>query len=440
MRWRLFLLLSAMILGVQAQPTPGRLLVHCGTVIDPGVSPEPMPARTLVVRGERIEAVTPGFVRPQPGDQVVDLRQAYCLPGLIDMHTHLSMESRKGGYLDRFRMSPALQALRATVYARRTLMAGFTTVRDVGGNEGIDLALRDAINQGWIVGPRMFVAGKSLAIMGGHADPTNGFREDILGIPTEAEGVVDGVASARRGVRLAIKRGADVIKITATGGVLSIARDGSSPQFFEDEIRAIVEVARDFGLKVAAHAHGDEGMQRAIRAGVASIEHGTFMSDQTMQMMKEYGVYMVPTITAGRSVADSAKIPGYYVPVVAEKAQRIGPVIQETFARAYRAGVPIAFGTDAGVFRHGRNALEFVYMVEAGMPPLEAIKAATYNAADLLGQLDNLGTLEPGKWADVIAVERNPLEDISALQEVAFVMKAGVIYKQNGQPVPQPVQ
>nr|WP_279322515.1 amidohydrolase family protein [Rhodothermus marinus] len=286
----------------------------------------------------------------------------------------------------------------------------------------------------------MFVAGKSLAIMGGHADPTNGFREDILGIPTEAEGVVNGVASARRGARLAIKRGADVIKITATGGVLSIARDGSSPQFFEDEIRAIVEVARDFGLKVAAHAHGDEGMQRAIRAGVASIEHGTFMSDQTMQMMKEYGVYLVPTITAGRSVADSAKIPGYYVPVVAEKARRIGPVIQETFARAYRAGVPIAFGTDAGVFRHGRNALEFVYMVEAGMPPIEAIKAATYNAADLLGQLDNLDTLEPGKWADVIAVERNPLEDISALQKVSFVMKAGVIYKQNGQPVPQPVR
>jgi imidazolonepropionase-like amidohydrolase len=422
---------------LQAQPFE-RILLHCGTVIDPGVSPQPMRERTLIIRGERIEAVEAGFITPHAADQVVDLRAAYCLPGLIDMHTHLSFESRKAGYLDRFQQSPALQALQASVYAYRTLMAGFTTVRDLGGSEGIDLALRDAINRGWIWGPRMFVAGKSLAVTGGHADPTNGFREDILGVPTEAQGVVDGVESARRGARLAIKRGADVIKITATGGVLSIARDGSSPQFAEDEIRAIVEVARDFGLKVAAHAHGDEGMQRAIRAGVASIEHGTFMSEATMRLMKEKGVYLVPTLTAGRSVADSAQIPDYYLPVVAEKARRIGPVMQETFARAYRMGVPIAFGTDAGVFRHGRNALEFVYMVEAGMPPLEAIKAATYNAADLLGQLNNLGTLEPGKWADVIAVLRNPLEDIAALQEVEFVMKAGVIYKQHGQPLPRP--
>lgn len=419
-----------------AQPAE-RVLVHCGTVIDPGVSSQPMQERTIIIRDQRIEAVVAGFVTPQATDRVVDLRAAYCLPGLIDMHTHLSSESRKAGYLDRFQQSPALQALRASVHAYRTLMAGFTTVRDLGGSEGIDLALRDAINQGWIWGPRMFTAGKSLAVTGGHGDPTNGFREDILGVPTEAQGVVDGVESARRGVRLAIKRGADVIKITATGGVLSIARDGSSPQFTEDEIRAIVEVARDFGLKVAAHAHGDEGMQRAIRAGVASIEHGTFMSEATMRLMKEKGVYLVPTLTAGRSVADSAQIPDYYVPVVAEKARRIGPVLQETFARAYRMGVPIAFGTDAGVFRHGRNAMEFVYMVEAGMPPIEAIKAATYNAADLLGQLDHLGTLEPGKWADVIAVLRNPLEDISALQEVDFVMKAGVIYKQHGQPLPR---
>lgn len=421
----LFLLLGFAVSPALAQ----RTLIHCGTVLDPGVSMEPMTERTLVIEGDRIVAVEEGYMTPRSSDTVIDLRDAYVMPGLMDMHTHLSGESRKGGYIDRFMQTPVDQALRATQYAKTTLMSGFTTVRDVGGREGIDLALKRAILRGDIVGPRMFVAGGSLAITGGHGDPTNGFREDIMGIPTETQGVVDGVPSAIKATRLAIKRGADHVKITATAGVLSIAADGSAPQFSSEEIEAIVRSARDLGKKVAAHAHGDEGMQRAIQAGVASIEHGTYMSEATMALMKEKGVYLVPTIIAGKSVADSARVPGYYVAPVVAKALAIGPLIQNTFARAYAAGVPIAFGTDAGVFRHGRNAKEFVYMVEAGMPPMEAIHSATVNAADLINQTEHLGSLEAGKFADVIAVPSNPLEDMSVLQNVSFVMKGGRVYK-----------
>ena len=403
-------------------------LVHCGVLLDPGVSMDPMKERTVVIESGRVVRVDEGYTTGDSDDTVIDLKEAYVMPGWIDSHTHITGESRKNAYLDRFTLSHPFVALQATQYARTTLLAGFTTIRNVGGSGGSDFALRDAINRGIVPGPRIFVAG-GLAIMGGHGDGTNGVREDIMGVPGVEHGVVDGVGEARKGARLAVKRGADLIKITATGGVLSIARDGSAPQFFEDEIEAIVDVASGFGLKVAAHAHGDEGMQRAVRAGVASIEHGTYMSAETMEMMKERGTYFVPTITAGRSVADSAKIEGYYVPVVTQKALEIGPIIQSTFAKAYQAGVPIAFGTDAGVFKHGRNAFEFIYMEEAGMPPMEIIKTATYNAADLLGQLDQLGTLESGKYADIVAVPRNPLNDISAMRDVAFVMKGGVVYK-----------
>lgn len=432
---RLLFICAMLTAATAAQAQSGRTLIHCGTLLDPGVHDSPVTEMTIVVQGERVLSVEEGFARGDSGDEVVDLSDAWCMPGLIDSHTHIGGESRKDGYIDRFRMSAVEQALQATQYARATLMAGFTTIRDLGGHEGIDLGLKRAVAAGHVVGPRMFVAGKSLAVMGGHADPTNGYREDILGVPGIELGVVNGVDEAVRGTRLAIKRGADVVKITATGGVLSQAADGTGAHFKEDEICAIVQTARDHGRKVAAHAHGDEGMQRAIRAGVASIEHGTYMSDETMAMMKEHGVYYVPTIVAGRSVADSAQIAGYYVPVVARKALEVGPVIQGTFERAYRSGVPIAFGTDAGVFKHGRNWMEFVYMHEAGMPVFEIIRTATWNSADLLGQLDNLGTLEPGKYADVIAVPRDPLQDPHAMADVTFVMKAGRVYKQDGQQV-----
>ena len=405
-----------------------RTLIHAGTLID-GVADSPRTNVTIVIAEGKIAALEPGFSPPRNEDTVYDFRKKFVLPGLMDMHTHLSGQTEKAGYLKRFQLYPADHALMATQYLTNTLMAGFTTVRDLGGSEGVDLALREAVKRGDVAGPRMFVAGKSLAVMGGHADPTNSYREDILGVPGAEEGVVNGVESARRATLLAIKRGADVVKITATAGVLSLSGNAQNPQFTEEEIRVIVQTAADFGRKVAAHAHGAEGAKRAIRAGVVSIEHGTYLDEEAFELMKIHGTYWVPTLTAGRSVADSAKIPGYYHDLVVPKALEIGPKIQSTFARGYKAGVAIAFGTDAGVFRHGRNAKEFEYMVEAGMPPMAAIKAATYHAARLLGALDKLGTLEAGKTADVIAVDADPLQDIKALQNVSFVMKAGIVYK-----------
>jgi len=321
--------------------------------------------------------------------------------------------------------------LRSVEYARRTLHAGFTTVRDLGGET--TLALRDGVNQGWVQGPRIFAAGKSIATTGGHADPTNGYSHllaDALGEPGPAEGVVNSPEEARQAVRQRYKDGSDVIKITATGGVLSYARSGDAPQFTVDEVKAVVDAARDYGYTVAAHAHGKEGMRRAIVGGVDTIEHGTYMDDEVFALMKKHGTWYVPTVTAGRFVAEKAKIDGYYPDVVRPKAARIGPQIQGTLAKAWKAGVKIAFGTDAGVFPHGDNAREFAYMVEAGMPPLEAIRSATLNAAQLLDQAGSLGSLEAGYSADLVAIDGDPLADISRLQKTAFVMKDGVIYKQ----------
>ncbi len=419
-------LLSVLLyaLPVQAQ----RTLIHAGRLID-ATSDAVKTEMTIVIEKGKITSVVKGYLEGRADDRIIDLRSKTVLPGLMDMHTHLAGQFEKGGYIKRFQDYPAETALAAVKYLERTLMSGFTTVRDVGGGEGVDLALRNAVRKGDIIGPRMFVAGKSLGVMGGHADPTNGFREDILGIPGPEEGVVNGVESARRAALLAIKRGGDHIKITATAGVLSLASKAKTPQFTEEEIRVIVQTAADFGKKVAAHAHGAEGMKRAIRAGVASIEHGTFMDEEAMELMKKHGTYLVPTIIAGRSVADSAAIPGFYHPLVVPKAKALGPVISSTFARAYKAGVPIAFGTDAGVFAHGKNAKEFVYMVEAGMKPIEAIRSATYHGARLLGVEDSLGTIEKGKIADIIAVDENPLKNIATLMHVTFVMKQGVVYK-----------
>jgi imidazolonepropionase-like amidohydrolase len=308
-------------------------------------------------------------------------------------------------------------------------MAGFTSVRDLGGS-GVNISLRNAINKGQVTGPRIYTAGKSIATTGGHADPTNGYRKDLMGDPGPKEGVINGVEDAYQAVRQRYKEGSDLIKITATGGVLSQAKDGANAQFTEEEIKAIVTTAKDYGFKVAAHAHGAEGMKRAIRAGVNSIEHGTFMDDEGIQLMKQYGTWLVPTIIAGKSTADSAKIPGYYSDIVTPKALTTGPQIQATFAKAYKAGVKITFGTDAGVFPHGKNWMEFGYMIEAGMPAMEAIKAATLGAAELLGEKNKLGSIEAGKLADIIAVDGDPLKDASIFGKVVFVMKDGVVYKQ----------
>lgn len=413
---------------IAAQLFAQRTLIHAGALID-GVAETPRSNVTLVIEKGKITSVDAGFTNAKPGDNVLDLKKKFVLPGLMDMHTHLSGQTEKAGYLKRFQMYPPDVALAATQFLKATLLSGFTTVRDLGASDFVDFALRSAVQRGDVIGPRMLVAGKGLAVVGGHGDPTNSLREDLFEAPGAEEGVTNGVESARRAALLALKRGADWVKITATAGVFSLSGYSQNAQFTEEEIRVIVQTAADFGKKVAAHAHGAEGAKRAIRAGVASIEHGTYLDDEAFALMKQHGTYWVPTITAGKSVADSAKIAGYYHELVVPKALAVGPVIQATFAKGYKAGVPIAFGTDAGVFRHGRNAMEFQYMVEAGMPAMAAIKSATYHTAKLLGKLEQLGTLEAGKIADVIAVDADPLQDIRALQSVSFVMKEGVVYK-----------
>ena len=349
------------------------------------------------------------------------------MPGLIDMHVHMETETKKGNTADRFILNPTDVAFTSLAYARITLMTGFTTVRDLGGS-GVNVSLRNAIQKNLVTGPRIYTAEKSIATTGGHADPTNAYRRVLMGNPGPAEGVINSKEEAYAAVRQRYKNGADLIKITATGGVLSQAKDGANPQFTEEEIKAITSAAKDYGFKVAAHAHGAEGIKRAIRGGVNSIEHGTFMDDEGMALMKQYGTYYVPTITAGKSVTDSAKIPGYYTDIVTPKALATGAQIQNTFARAYKAGVKIAFGTDAGVYQHGKNWMEFVYMTEVGMPAMEAIRSATFYAADLLGN-NQLGVIAKDKLADIIAVDGDPIADIKVMSKVSFVMKDGVVYK-----------
>ena len=383
---------------------------------------------SVLIEGGTIIDISDGYVDPDEGDVVIDLNSFTVLPGLMDMHTHLSGESNPQRYMERFTMDLDDYAFRSIQYAEKTLMAGFTTVRDLGGP--VNTSLRDAINKGYLPGPRIFSAGKSLATTGGHADPTNGMKFELMGDPGPDDGVVNGISDARKAVRQRYKNGADLIKITATGGVLSVAKNGENPQFKEEEIRAIVETAKDYDMHVAAHAHGAEGMKRAIRAGVRSIEHGTLMDDETIKLMKENGTYYVPTISAGEFVAEKAKIDGYYPEIIRPKASRIGPQIKNTFERAHKAGVKIAFGTDSGVSYHGDNAKEFLYMTEGGMEPIDAIKSATIVAAELLGVEASLGTLQIGKIADIIAVKENPLENITTLENVEFVMKNGKIYKQ----------
>ena len=420
----LLLCINTAALTVFSQKT----YIWCGSLID-GISNEPKKNMTIVVEKNKIIAVENGFSKTVPTDKTIDLKTKTVTPGWMDMHVHMESETNPNAYLERFTLNPSDIAFNSIPIAERTLMAGFTTVRDLGGN-GVNISLRNAINKGQVKGPRIFTAGKSIGTTGGHADPTNGYRKDLMGDPGPNVGVINSEEDGRKAVRQRYKDGSDLIKITATGGVLSLAKNGQNPQFTEDEIKTIVETAKDYGFTVAAHAHGAEGMKRAIRAGVNSIEHGTLMDDETIELFKKYGTWYVPTITAGESVADSAKKEGYYPAVVAAKAKVIGAQIKFTFAKAYKAGVKIAFGTDAGVFKHGQNWREFGYMIEAGMPAMQAIKAATINAAELLGMKDQLGSIEVGKLADIVAVDGDPLADPKVFGKIIFVMKDGVIYKQ----------
>ena len=422
-------LLAAAVLSTLAMPAFAEdAALHCGKLFD-SRSGKLLGAHTVVVRNGKVAEVLAGRVEAVANATAIDLADRTCMAGWTDLHVHMGSQSSPQSYSEGFRLDDVDFAFRSVGYAEKTLLAGFTSVRDLGGE--VTPHLRDAINQGLVKGPRIWAAGKGIATTGGHGDPSNGLNDrlaHLIGPPGPTEGVINSVDDARQAVRQRYKDGSDVIKITATGGVLSYAKSGDAPQFTIDEVKVIVDTAKDYGYRVAAHAHGEEGMYRAVAGGVTSIEHGSYMSDRVMALMKQKGTWYVPTLYAGRFVADKAKIDGYFPEIVRPKAARIGAQIQDTAAKAYRSGVKIAFGTDQGVGPHGDNAREFLYMVEAGIPAAYALQAATIHAADVLG-VDDQGVVEAGKRADIIAMPGDPLADIGNTMKVDFVMKDGVVYR-----------
>jgi imidazolonepropionase-like amidohydrolase len=400
-------------------------LIYAGTLFAvPGQ--EPLKEQTIVVKDGKIAEVKAGFIRGSAGERVIDLRNQFVMPGFIDCHVHILGELSAKSKLEEVQDDEAFDALRGAAYALRTLRSGFTTVRDLGERSPSIFALKRAINEGMIAGPRLIIAGSTLTPTGGHAQ-TYGYREDINHL-FASTGVCNGVEDCRRAVRLQISRGADVIKLVATGGVLSDIKAGVDQQFTDDELASIVKTAHGLGRRVAAHAHGVGGINAALRAGVDSIEHGSYLGNDSIALFKKTGGYLVPTVLAGVTVAEYAKTGGFLSEAQKAKALQVGPLIQDALRRAYAGGVKIAFGTDTGVSPHGQNAKEFSLMVGAGMPAMEAIKAATVNAADLLQLSSTIGTIEAGKAADIIAVDKDPLREIKALERMRFVMRGGVIY------------
>ena len=400
-------------------------LIHAGKLLAiPGEAPASN--MTVIVEDGRITGVQDGFVETE-GATIIDLRDHFVLPGLMDMHVHLQGQLGPQNDRDALKMSDQLMQMRSIHYAMNTLKAGFTTVRDVGSSSQEMYAMRDAINNGWIDGPRIIAAG-GVGITGGHAD-VSGMSPDLMEMFTSPN-VCDGPYDCRRAARNVIKYGADLIKITSTGGVMTERATGTGQQMEMDELREIVRAAERMGRKVASHAHHEDGIVAALEAGVASIEHGSYTGPRAIKLFKETGAYLVPTLLAGKTVATLAVEADFMAPAVREKAIRVGNDMAGSFEKAHKAGVNVAYGTDSGISPHGTNAQEAVLMVEAGMSEMDVIVSATINAADLIDMSDSIGTIESGKFADLIAVDESPLEDIEELLDVDFVMKGGKIYKQ----------
>jgi imidazolonepropionase-like amidohydrolase len=402
-------------------------VIHAGRlIIDP--QKPPLREQSIIIADGRIERIEAGYndADPQKHD-VIDLKNATVMPGLIDMHTHLLFELGPQAALDRVKMSTTDMAMQGALYAKRTLDAGFTTVRDLGGDPEAIYGLRDAIEKGWISGPRIIAAGNSISGTGGHAD-VDGYNAEILHMMTP-DTICDGPYDCRRAVRTAVKYGADVIKITATGGVLSDSATGLMQQMKDDEIAEIISTAHSMDRKVAAHAHGADGINAALEAGIDSIEHGSLLDESSIKLLKKSDAWLVPTLIAGKTVVDKIREQDFLPPSIREKALGLPALVMANVGKAYKAGVKIAFGTDSGVSAHGDNAQEFLLLRELGMKNDEMIATATVNAAQLLGMSDKLGTIEAGKYADIIAVSGDPLDNIEALLDVGFVMRAGHVAK-----------
>jgi len=428
----LFVTFALPLAGQTPAPTAPQadIVIHAGTLLDrPGK--EPRRNASVLIQNGRIASVQDGFVKPVDGVTVIDLRDRFVLPGLIDCHVHLDSD-RAGveGQLASVTDNAAMSAYEAEWNARKTLDAGFTTVRNLGSGDGVTLALRDAIAKGWAVGPRIVDAGRGISTTSGHMDSTLGFREELHPVLEASRNTCDGADDCRRAVRKQISLGVDLIKIATTGGVNSRIGVGLGAQMFEDEVKAIVETAHLYGKKVAVHAHGADGIAMALRAGADSIEHGTLLDEEALKLFRSSKAYYVPTLSTVNGYLERiAANPNAYVPEVRKKIDwRIG-ITGESLRKAIPAGVRIAFGTDAGVSKHGRNADEFELMVKHGMTPATAIQAATTNAADLLGIADQVGSLEPGKLADIVAVQGDPLSDVTVLKKIAFVVKEGKVHK-----------
>ncbi|MFZ0394509.1 MAG: amidohydrolase family protein [Terracidiphilus sp.] len=420
-----FAVAIAQLAPAQSAAPQKRNLVRVGHLLDVRTG-KLSDNQTIVIVGDTIQSVAPsGSVPSQPGDNIVDLGSMYAMPGMIDVHTHLTMNPDFDPYRE-LTETDAKDAINGVVNARTTLMAGFTSVRNVGANGFVDVDLRDAVNAGQVLGPHMLVSGPLIGITGGHCD------DNLLPIRyhTVGDGVADGIPAVQHKVRENIKYGADLIKICATGGVLSKGDDPQASQFTLEEMQAIVSDAHRLGRKVAAHAHGAQGILWATEAGVDSIEHGSYIDDAGIAAMKQHGTYLVPTLYLEDWMVQSGHLPPFYQ----QKMMDVSKVAKANIKRAMQAGVKIALGTDAAVYPHGLNAHELdVYVSQLGMAPLAALQTTTINAADLMGWSAKTGTIEPGKWADIIAVDSNPLDDVRVLQNVKFVMKAGVVYKNERQ-------